>query len=237
MKRPSLLFAALLGFAAVSTARAPETEPYHALGTEPFWGVDIEDGRIKYDTWTRDSGFSVPAPDPVATPTGRRYVTERLTVDIRPGVCSDGMSDNLYADTVIVVLDGRTLNGCGGGLVPDDTLANSSWTIEQIDGAPIDDGTDYVLEFTADRIRGKAGCNRFSGGYTRSGDTLIPGALAATRMACPDERMTHERRTLQVLSGTVRISQATDGGALILTGNGGSLRIYRSWGPWPTLAP
>jgi heat shock protein HslJ len=174
-------------------------------------------------------------PETRATPTGRRYVTERLTVDIRPSVCNDGMSDYLYADTVIVVADGRTLNGCGGNRVPEDTLAHTTWTIGQIDGQTIDEDQAYVLEFTADRISGRAGCNRFSGTYSRSRDTLTPGALAATRMACPGARMEHERRALQVLSGPVRIRQASDGDALILTGNGGSLRINRSWEPWPSL--
>src|SRR5688572_1754930 len=145
------------------------------------------------------------------------------------------MSDYLYADTVIVVVDGRTLNGCGGERVAEDTLAHSSWSIEQIDGRTIDQDEAYILEFTADRISGRAGCNLFSGSYSRSADVLTPGALATTRMACPGPRMEHERRALRVLNGPVRISRARDGDALILTGNGGSIRIYRAWRPWPSL--
>jgi heat shock protein HslJ len=233
MKRSSVLFAAFLGCAGVASARVPANEPYHASGTEPFWGVGIVGGRIIFEM--HEETISAPAPEPRATPTGRRYVTRRLTVDIRPEICNDGMSDYLYADTVIVVADGRTLNGCGGERVPEDTLANSRWSIEQIDGRTIDQDEAYVIAFTADRISGRAGCNRFSGTYSRSGNTLTSGALATTRMACPGPRMEHERRALQVLSGPVRISRAGDSDALILTGNGGSLRIYRTWAPWPSL--
>ena len=235
MKRSTILFAALLGCAGVSSARAPATEPYHASGTEPFWGVGIVGGRMSFEM--HEETISVAAPEPRTTPTGRRYVTSRLTVDIRPEICNDGMSDYLYADTVIVVADGRTLNGCGGERVPEDALAHSTWSIEQIDGRTIDQDEAYVIAFTADRISGRAGCNRFSGTYARSRDVLTPGALATTRMACPGPRMEHERRALRVLSGPVRISRAEDGSALVLNGNGGTLRLHRSWGPWPTLTP
>ena len=233
MRCSSILFAAVLGCAGVSSAQAAAIEPYYASGTEPFWGVGIVGGRISFEM--HEETISVAAPQPRATPTGRRYVTGRLTLDIRPEICNDGMSDYLYADTVIVVADGRTLNGCGGGIVPEDTLAHSSWSIGQIDDRTIDQDEAYVLEFTADRISGRAGCNLFSGTYSRSADVLTPGALATTRMGCPGPRMEHERRALRVLGGPVRISRARDGDALILTGNGGSLRIYRAWKPWPSL--
>jgi heat shock protein HslJ len=36
------------------------------------------------------------------------------------------------------------------------------------------------------RVSGFAGCNRFTGGFVLSGDTLRFGALATTKMYCPD---------------------------------------------------
>lgn len=41
------------------------------------------------------------------------------------------------------------------------------------------------LESATGRASGFAGCNRFSGTYTLSGDTLSFGPLASTKMACP----------------------------------------------------
>ena len=105
-------------------------------------------------------------------------------------------------------------------------LADTSWSIVEIDGLAVQ-GEDYVLQFTADRLSGQAGCNRFSGGYSQSGETLTIGPVAATRMACPDPQMDHERRALQLLSGPVRASYP-DGDTLVLTGNGGTIRLRRS---------
>lgn len=216
----------ILAIAVVACATVPAgDEPYVALGTEPFWSVGIGAGRMTYDS--PEGRFSVPAPAPVVTEHGRRYETERLTVDIRPGICSDGMSDNLYADTVTVVADGLTLNGCGGGTVPEDSLAHSRWSIMSIDALAVD-GDDYFLAFDQDRLSGRAGCNGFSGSWSRSGDTLTVGPLTATRMACPGARMEHERRAFAVLRGTARIEHH-GGGIVVIAGNGGTIELRRSY--------
>lgn len=212
MRPLATLFLALSACASGTAAG----QPYSALGTEPFWSVEIDGGRITYET--PDGGFSVPAPPPTVTAEGRRYETPRITLDVTPWVCTDGMSDNLYADTVTAVVDGTTLYGCGGGTIPQDRLVNSRWIIEEIDGAPVNEG-QYRLDFGADRISGTAGCNRFSGPYSRSGETLTAGPLAATRMACPEPRMAHERRVMQLLSRPLRL-EFGDGDGLFLIGDG-----------------
>ncbi|MGZ8311916.1 MAG: META domain-containing protein [Allosphingosinicella sp.] len=198
---------------------------YRALGTEPFWAVTIANGQMAFDA-PDGPRFSVPAPPPRTTFNGHRYETSRLTMGVTHGVCSDGMSDRRYADTVMVIVDGRTLNGCGGAILAPETLADTSWAISEIDGLTVE-GDEYFVQFDADRMSGKAGCNRFSGSYSVSGETMILGPVAATRMACPGPRMEHERRALQVLSGAVRVMHP-DGDTLVLTGNGGTLRLRRS---------
>ena len=47
------------------------------------------------------------------------------------------MSDKRYPQTVRAVVDGRTLNGCGGGVLPPETLAETSWAIVAIDGESV----------------------------------------------------------------------------------------------------
>jgi len=208
---------------------------YGALGTEPFWGFSLTNGRIEFDVSTYpEYTIAGPAPPPIPTPTGRRYVTERLTVDIRPQVCNDGMSENLYADTVLVVIDGRILYGCGGDRVGEDMLAHSSWLIGEIDGTAVT-GDEYALDFSADRMGGHAGCGYFSAPYSRSGQTLTFGPIVSDPSFCPEEgRMDHSRRTQQVLTVPLRISVESDG-SLLLTGTRGSLRLMRSFGDLPTL--
>ena len=60
--------------------------------------------------------------------------TARLTLDITHLQCSDGMSDRVYADTVMAMVDGETLRGCGGAILPPANLAGTSWSIVAIDG-------------------------------------------------------------------------------------------------------
>jgi heat shock protein HslJ len=218
-----LAAAALAGCVTLPPEGAPGA--YRALGTEPFWSVTIADGRMSYDA-PDGPRFSVPAPAPRPTPGGRRYETARLVLDIRRQSCSDGMSDRIYADSVRATVDGRPLSGCGGEILPPATLADTAWAIVAIDGTPVG-GERYSLSFTADRVSGQAGCNRFSGGYSAEGDRLTLGPVAATRMACPGPAMEHERRTLQLLQGVIR-AEHPDGDSLILSGNNVTIRLRRS---------
>jgi heat shock protein HslJ len=113
MKTRSLLL--LLPLAACATMAPSEAESYRALGTEPFWSVTLANGRMTYNT--PDGGFSVPAPRGQETGAGRSWETRRIKLYMWHQQCSDGMSDNDYPQTVRAVVDGRTLNGCGGAPV------------------------------------------------------------------------------------------------------------------------
>lgn len=226
MKTAFLAIAAMLAGCATAAA-VPSGESYRAHGTEPFWSVTIAGGRIVYES-PDQPGIDVPARSLRAPHEGLRYGTRRMTVDINPGPCNDGMGDRYYADNVRVIFPGggRPLEGCGGAVLPPDTLADTGWGMIEIDGAEIARAEDYALQFGEGRIHGQAGCNRFSGPYAQAGAMLTPGSIISTRMACPQPRMTHERGVLRVLSGPVRIS-FPDGDTLVLTGNGGAIRLRR----------
>ena len=86
---------------------------YRAVGTEPFW--DLEIGRELIFT-DRGSNVSVSqqAPQPINGVAGEIYQTQRLEVNIVHRQCNDGMSDRSYPDTVDVRVDGRQrYRGCG----------------------------------------------------------------------------------------------------------------------------
>lgn len=89
-----------------------------ARGTEPFWLV-----RIGGDTLTleRPDFEPVIAPNPGAVMEGQAAVWRATTADGRPmsvtlrqGACSDGMSDLRYDYVAEVSLAGETLKGCAG---------------------------------------------------------------------------------------------------------------------------
>jgi len=92
---------------------APPPPPYHAVGTEPFWNLLIDE---------HDLTFVQPDAQPVKQPTpkvivgiaGEIYQTPRINVNIVHAQCSDGMSDRTYPDKVQVTVDGKRFEGCGG---------------------------------------------------------------------------------------------------------------------------
>lgn len=110
--RLALPFTALLAGCATTGPPAPPP-PYHALGTEPFWNLLIDE---------HDLTFTQPDAAPIQQRTppvihgfaGEIYQTPRINVNIVHARCSDGMSDRVYPDKVQVTVDGRRFNGCGG---------------------------------------------------------------------------------------------------------------------------
>ena len=100
-----------------------ETQPpkelamrFQALGTEPFWGVDIRGGgRLVYSTPENIGGTQAlysltvgKGPLQYDWKLGKqsyRLVLER-------GTCSDGMSDRVYDWKATLTIDGKTERGC-----------------------------------------------------------------------------------------------------------------------------
>ena len=231
--RPMIRFTPLLAFPALA-ACVPAAEPpqgpkpaaYFALGTEPGWTLEITPERLNY---AGDYGETkIAAANPGARPSfnGERYVTDRLTVDVTHGECSDGMSDRRYRDTVTVTADGKTVKGCGGGILPPSELAGTSWTFVSIGGAPVAGDRPTSLQFDGERLSGSAGCNRISGGYRVEGRMLSAGPLMTTRMACPGPGMAQEGAFLSLMSGPVEIGFPTDG-TLVLTAADGQTVVLK----------
>ena len=92
----------------------PPPPPYHALGTEPFWNLLIDEHNL---TFTQPDAAPIlqPTPKVIIGFAGEIYQTPRIHVNIvHSQGCSDGMSDRSYPDKVQVTVDGRQFNGCGG---------------------------------------------------------------------------------------------------------------------------
>lgn len=199
---------------------------YLALGTEPGWTLEITPARLNYDGDYGSTKIMVPNPGAKPSLNGRTYVTDRLSVVIKTAPCSDGMSDRRFADTVRVVADGKTLQGCGGKILPPNTLAGTSWIFVSIGGVAVAKDRPTSLQFDGARLSGSAGCNRFSGGYAAADGNLTAGPLMATEMACPGPGMTQEATFFQLMAAPVSLTFADDG-TLILTGNEGRTAVLK----------
>jgi uncharacterized membrane protein len=94
---------------------APSTPAtYKALGQEPGWALTIAGGQIDYQGNYGEKRIKVAAPEPKPISNGRRYLTPRLTIEVVNKRCNDAMSGFGFEDTVKIVADGETYEGCGG---------------------------------------------------------------------------------------------------------------------------
>lgn len=224
-RRTILLIAAAGSLALAGCATLPPAQPaasageaYFALGTEPFWSLEITPARLAYNN-ADGANVAVPNPGARAGFNGERYVTDRITVDITRRPCSDGMSDRRYADTVRVTVDGQDLSGCGGDILPPAALDGTQWRIVSIDDRPVVAGAEANLAFANGQISGTAGCNRLAGGFASDGNRLTVSQAAVTRMMCRPELMAQETRLLELLRQSLAM-RFDARGRMILTGDG-----------------
>ncbi|GAA0209062.1 putative membrane protein [Brevundimonas nasdae] len=108
------------------SAPVPETQavlggvdlakPVRAVGTEPFWSVDITRDGLTYtrvDQPTRRApNRGVTVQGTVATFATSTDIKEALNVTLIATECSDGMSDRVYPLTARVEIGNDTLTGC-----------------------------------------------------------------------------------------------------------------------------
>jgi heat shock protein HslJ len=72
--------------------------------------------------------------------------------------------------------------------------------------------TRITLSFDGGTVSGEAGCNTFRASYSTDGNRIEIGTVAATRMACAEDRMVQEREFLQALASATAWS--IEGGIL-----------------------
>ena len=113
----------VLGFMAAACQPAAQTiggvdlgKPMRALGTEPFWGIEMTPQELVFTGVDRPD-FRAPNPGAriegeIAVIAARDPQGLALTIKLKPATCSDGMSDYVYPLEVEVTLGAETLKGC-----------------------------------------------------------------------------------------------------------------------------
>ena len=96
--------------------RAAET--YHALGHDPGWLLTLDDKKLKFVTSRPNTVYESTLPLVQTSAIGRRYSTDRVTLDITNQPCNDVRSGIGFSDTVVVSANGYRYQGCGGNRVP-----------------------------------------------------------------------------------------------------------------------
>ena len=99
-----------------SAVVAMVSEPLRALGTEPFWALDVDTSGLRFITPDDTSGVRFPpiAATVVADTVVWSGQTEHAAIELRVWTerCSDGMSDREYPYASRVTIAGTTYRGC-----------------------------------------------------------------------------------------------------------------------------
>jgi heat shock protein HslJ len=97
-------------------------------------------------------------------------------------------------------------------------LANTSWTVASISGAPSLPGAQPTLRFSDDgTMGGSAGCNQYSGSFRTNGNAISITQTSSTMMACPGDQGPQETAFLAGLQGATTWGVGQDGN-LVLSG-------------------
>ena len=99
---------------------------------------------------------------------------------------------------------------------------DGTWVVEDILGGGIIDSSRVTLDFSEQRVAGRASCNSYQGSWSLEDGQLSIVDVAVTMMACPEALMNQERRFLDALASTDGM-RFDDTGALFLTSGGDDL--------------
>jgi heat shock protein HslJ len=198
---------------------------YKAIGTEPFWSLSINDGKMLFD---RAGETPVAAASYQARPSinGWRYVSKEITADVTFVECNDGMSDWFYKDRVVVMVGRQEYKGCGGDIVAPESLEETNWRIASINGIPIPAERKAELDFNDGRMSGTVGCNRLGASYEFLGKKLTVGPVMSTKLACPDPVGTQEYALVNLL-GDAFSTEFPGDGTMVLTGKEGAKVVLK----------
>ena len=211
------------------TQRA-EAPAFRARGNEPGWSLMIDEAGLALTTRYGEERLVAPGYTVETLAGTRRYRADTdgrtlaVTVEDRP--CADTMSGLPHPSAVTVMVDDERLEGCGGD--PLALLQGGEWVAQTIDGQPLAADSRPTLAFADGRVAGSASCNRYTGGFTLTGEGLIIGQVATTMMACPPELMAQEKLFLDVLAAVQSFALGPDGTLVLRTGDQRTITARRA---------
>jgi heat shock protein HslJ len=203
----------------------PPGGTYRGHGHAPNWSIAIDERNIRFGVEGRDAIFQ-PTPRVIVGIAGEIYQTPRIGVNIVHQPCSDPTSNSSFPDRLQVTVDGQSFNGCGGDALTPNQLAGTRWRVVAVNGRSTPAAGEYWLNFEASRFGAKLGCNGLGADYRQTGNTIYPGPVIGTRMACPD--MSFETQGGAVLGQTMTVRDKGPD-SVTLTSSAGTIALKRSY--------
>ena len=100
---------------------------------------------------------------------------------------------------------------------PDSPLTNTYWKLTSLQGKAIttpQGNREMFLQFRADGLRGFAGCNKFTGGYTNTASKITFQPIATTKMFC---QQSSQQEACYIGSLTGSVSYEINGESMYFT--------------------
>ncbi|HEX6915623.1 MAG TPA: copper resistance protein NlpE N-terminal domain-containing protein [Chitinophagaceae bacterium] len=148
------------------------------FGAEPSWSLDIHHNKaIQFSLPGLDAPVAFSPVPPVLAGDSIIYnivsAAEKMQVVLSPGLCNDGISENMYDYKVTVQFRGRSYTGCGAVINADGTLTGT-WILDLVDGErPKWEKQPYlVVDLETEKFYGNTGCNDFTGTARKRGSKI-----------------------------------------------------------------
>jgi len=217
----------LVGSVACESGPAPEVDApadpaqagYRAQGNEPFWSLVLEQATMSFSQLGVDDTVRAERPAAERLEDGWRFAAtasgEPFLVRIEDRRCNDSMSGRPFPHSIEVTVGDQVFTGCGGDTAS--LLVGEEWGVVRLeDTAPVHPAP--TLRFEAGGVlTGTGSCNRFRATYEITGEGMVIGPAAATRMACPEPGVdAQEVRFFAALEQVTRFEIAEDGGLELL---------------------
>lgn len=97
---------------------------FRAGGNEPGWNVELAGDRLSYVGDYGETEITAPLTARVVDPSSEarqwdaRSGSHSITLMATPRTCRDTMADRVYGETVTIIVDGESHQGCGWTLSP-----------------------------------------------------------------------------------------------------------------------
>lgn len=187
--------------------------PFIAIGHEPSWELRLEREQISLkrgdEMVLQATEYSV-VDDSNEGRSLQAGEGDRVRVQTRQEVCYDSMSAMPYPHSVKLIIDGESLEGCGGD--PRRLLQGAEWRVQTINGDDAVDGSRIDLSFHQnDRVSGFASCNNLSAEFQLDGEQLTISAPMTTKKACAAAVMQQEQQFVDILQRVKRFRFTEEG--------------------------
>lgn len=201
---------------------------YHSQGNEPFWRLEVDNGTVVFNPLHGDL-IAATISQALEIPGGYEYTAKNgddvIIVEILDQVCLDNMTGMPYPDTVMVTINDKKLQGCGGA--PETLLQDVQWKVDTLDGAGIITDSRITVVFGQNRVTGHSACNHYIADYKLTGEYLTVSEPASTRKACRIDIMEQEKQFLIMLQNVTGFGVVSDDRIKLITRDHGNITLQK----------